>query len=97
MGRVVNTGLCSVMAVFCDGCVLGVFVVCTIVQAGSSVCTHRQVGPERRRGGGQCRAVLGTTSTLVLPHKDQLHNNQALISGVFFAHLFHERHEQIYG
>ena len=38
------------LSVFCDGCVLGVFVVCTIVQAGSSVCTHRQVGPERRRG-----------------------------------------------
>ena len=89
----VKTRLC-----FSDGCVLGVFVVCTIVQAGSSVCTHRQVGPERRRGrGGQCRAVLGTTSTLVLPHKDQLHNNQALISGVFFAHLSHERHGRIYG
>ena len=74
---------------FSDGCVLGVFVVCTIVQAGSSVCTHRQVGPERRRGrGGQCRAVLGTTSTLVLPHKDQLHNNQALISGVSLPTCF---------
>ena len=44
---------------FSDGCVLGVFVVCTIVQAGSSVCTHRQVGPERRRGGGSVPGGAG--------------------------------------
>ena len=50
MGKVVNTGLCSAMAVF---------VVCTIVQAGSSVCTHRQVGPERRRGRGSVPGGAG--------------------------------------
>ena len=46
-------------SVFCDGCVLGVFVVRTIVQAGSSVCTHRQVGPERRRGRGSVPGGAG--------------------------------------